>query len=104
MRCIRKSFGPDATISRDKRFGEYTLRWTRTDLVGGANGKRRDYELFLFGEGETKTHDMLWNAMLWFNQASSFEDDYAIRTPLSLAFADVSSGISHYIDDLWQKA
>ena len=101
---LAKSFGEDATLSRDRRFGEYTLRWTRTDLVGGANGKRRDYELFLFVEEDRTTHAMLWNAMLWLNQASSFEENYFKPTPLSRALGDVSDGIFDYIKTKWEQA
>ena len=101
---LAKSFGEDATLSRDRRFGEYTLRWTRTDLVGGANGKRQDYELFLFGEEDRTTHAMLWNAMLWLNQASSFEENYFKPTPLSRALGDVSDGIFDYIKTKWEQA
>ena len=102
---IAQEFGKDATLSRDRRIGEYTLRWTRTDLIGGANGKQRDYEFFLFGEEEAKTHDMLWNAMLWLHQASMFEETYDMRrTPLSLALENVSQGIFKYIETKWEQA
>ena len=103
-RYIGEPFGPDATMTRDRRFGEYTLRWTRTDLVGGANGKRQDYELFLFGEEDTTTHAMLWNSMLWLQQASSFEEDYMRKTPLSRALSALSNGISAYIEERWENA
>ena len=102
---IAKEFGEDAVLSRDPRVGEYSLRWTRTDLVGGSNGKRRDYELFLFGDEDNTTHAMLWNAMLGLHQSSMSEDDmYMRQTPLSLALENVSQGIFKYIETKWEQA
>lgn len=101
---IAKEFGKDAVLSRDHRIGEYTLRWGRTDLVGGANGKRRDYELFLFGAEDNTTHAMLWNSMMDFHQSSMNEESYFKQTPLSLAFSNVSQAIFDYIEAKWEQA